>query len=606
MRAALKSQSSRDGQLLAFLCCMWVLTLLGTLGGELRLILHQGGYVLATFLMATFYLACFLTRTLLIDQAVFHPKVVKNGKAISVQLLPALDVVRDHVRGRARELGIPGTLHVYYLPGTWTSVDAYVFGASSNQIVVVTGGLLSLYVPADDHRMSRFRFIVDHELGHVAGRDTDLLYLARATLIVGAGLLLLKCVLIAAIGPDAILHTYSNVFPRSIAPAGFIGPTSLVFSHGPGTPLVVAFFSLFTAFCLGISAYFYVAIARRREELADRFAIRHSEDRERAKDAMTTLLTSSPLSTAPPHAFLGSKRWHPSAQERLDSVHAHHVESIPYRLRMVMVVLTFFVIRFMLGDITSPLMPERDISGLIVASAAYALMMGLIVDLVLRDGEQRSTAAELRHVGWQILSLVGWTAMVSLVLALAHGTLRMTDSFVRDGLEGGEFLIDVEITERTWLILSMPIAIGAFGVSHLLLSPWRNQARLFHQRALFNLASSSVAIGLLVVIGAWVAKPVSDYRLAKFEAYWNARVQTLETGKRANERRIEKLRGGLEHLGLPRPEATDLFGFKRDVREELNLFPEESVFFASRLADPFLPPLSVIALWQAPLRGTAL
>lgn len=585
----------------AFLVCMWVVMLMGTLGGELRYLLRHRGATFAVLVVIGFFVACFLTRSWLIDRAVFRPTIKRGKTSLRVQLFPAIAAVRDHVLKRAEELGIVGTLHVYYIPGTWSSVDAYVFGAGRHQIVVVSGGLQALHGAVDEVSNERFRFVIDHELGHIAGRDTDLLYFARATALVGAGLLVLKAIFIAVVGFDTALRGYAEVFPPSTRGAFMSGATPM--ATAPADWFVITFFILFTALCMCLSVYFYVMIARRREHLADRFAIRHSPDASRAIGAMEALLAGPALSTAPPHAFLGSVRWHPSAVERRNTIALRTLAAIPEMIGVVMVVLAIMSMRFMLGDMNSEMLTgRRDPYGLVMASAIYVLMIGTVIDLMLSDGETRSYRAQIKHTWGEIARLVWWTAVVSVGLALAAYFFVVPAEFDRQKMEGVEYLADTEAIERALLILSAPLTVAGFGIANLACMGMKARMSGFPGRAAITLASCMVAVLLLFSLGTMTSHLVAANRKTAFEQYWKARALAYQSGKTALDRRLEKLAQTYPELSIPQQS----FWPRPDIREELAMFPEEAEQYALRLSQPFAPPFSFIALWHAPVRSSML
>jgi Zn-dependent protease with chaperone function len=589
----------RDGKLTAFLVCMWVVMLMATFGGELRLLIRGGLHYWALLLALAFYTACFLTRTWLIDRAVFKPTVRRDKRTIPVRLAPAIADVGAYVQARARELGVDDTIHVYYIPGTWTSVDAYVFGAASHQMVVVSGGLQALFGSPSPQARARFAFVIDHELGHIAHRDTDGLYLARATLYVGLATLLLKAVFVAIVGQDAVLEAYASVFPGAIEPMMFLG--SMALSHEPGTAFVIGFFVLFTLFCLMLSGYFYVLIVRRREEQADRFAVANSPDRPQAVDAMRALLAGPALATAAPHAFLGSLRWHPPADQRLDSVGMFELAAIPDKIGTVMIILVLLSVRFLLGDIVNR--PEADIpAGMIMASAAYILLIGAVIDLMLTDGVARSAVQEAGHLSMGTLRLAGWTTLVSVALASAAYVFVAPPSYSDNTLEGLQFLIDIETTERTLLILSTPVVVTVFGASTTLLAHWRRGATTL-QRVGLNFARSTLAVVLLFLAGLPASRALDSYRLRKFDQYWEVRALAVTTGKTSLERRIDELRKGSMAEYFPKSDSTSPFG-PRDIRDQLRDFPMEAQVYAAYMHHGFAPPFSLLALWHAPYRST--
>jgi Zn-dependent protease with chaperone function len=596
----------RDGKLVCFVCCMWLLTLIAVFGGEVRLFLHSGNLSIPIALGASFFLGCLMVRRWLVDRSAIRTRLYVGGKWRSVELAPGHPKVTAYIQERAAELGLAEEIDCYYLPSTWTSVDAYVFGSGDHHAVVVTGGLQALYIRRRPGELERFKVVIDHELGHIAGRDTSLLYLARAILLCGLMLVPIKVLFMVAVGSDLTLRSYKDMFPRHIdVSLLLLGIPLTTIPEGPSDWFIIVFIVAFSALLLLAVGYFYVVIARRRELLADRFAFAHSPDHIATERALREVLVGPALVGTPPHAFLGSLRWHPSAQERLNTLRAAIVAAIPSTIGIVMVVLTLLATRFIFGELTSPQTTPLSGDVWLPVSAAFAILLGYITDRFLDDGQSRPWREEVVRRLAELGRLVTWTAVVCAVLALIFYWYSSPGE-ARYMMRGLDHMYDVELAERTLLILSAIPTIAAFGLAvtmAALLCHLRGVSPLLQSGSV--LVGSALAVFLLWGIGEIFHGIIQANRLSHYETYHQERVTRFD-----EERGLAKPTAlkELKEFGfaMQSPDDSEFGGRRKQEFEdyEQNFLPGEFWIMKSRVQQKdFAPPFSFIALGHAPLRG---
>lgn len=577
----------RDRKLLSLIACMLTLTFLAFFCGEVRVLLHTGLVLIPCLLVAFFLLICLIVRKILLDRAIYHPKIVIDGQQVTVTLRTAGTHVQEYVRERASQLAIQGEIDTYYIPGSWRYIDAYVFGKGPHQAIVMTGGLLSLFVRRKHGDFERFKFVVDHELGHIAGRDTSLLYLARAALFSAPLLIPIKVLLMIMIGWSTVRSAYSDVFPGFLESSTFISPNAIPIRHSASDSFVVLFFVLFSIASLALVCCLYVAVVRHREFLADRFAMINGSDREAGARFMEDLLSGAPLPSSPAHAFHGSLRWHPHTLDRIAQISAGDATTVPERLALVTVVLTLISIRMIIGNTTSPREFTWDDHSLIPGSAAFALLIGFVVDSFLDDGLQRPARQQLKYQTSELIRLFVWTSILAGVLAsVAYLGARPTQSFGLQPYAGFESLIDVELTERTLLVFSAPICILAFGLAFIAVSRLQLDIQVPGMGRL--LAGSALAILVLWAGGQFTDGMMRSYRSERYAAYWQARVQLVQEGGRRR---------------LSNPYGLDPGIASKRENEDRALLPEELTFMRDQMEHQFQPPFAFVALWQGPLRA---
>lgn len=608
----------QDRRLLSLVVTMISLAVVVLFSGEMRILLRRNDYWTPVLLVIAFLIACLIVRRLLIDRAVYHPRVILNGKRQEVQLQPAHPLVQRYVIARAAELGLKAEIDTHYVPGSWRAVDAYVFGHGVHQSLVLTGGLQTLYLRRRTGDLERFRFIVDHELGHIAADDTSLLYLARAVLIVSPAFLILKIWLMYGLGLDLIRMAYTDVFPSTLEASYW--STDVPLSRSVPEWFVWSFFLAFSVGAASLLFSLYVALVRRREYLADRFAIVNSADRSEALHAMKDLLYGPPLPKAPPHAFLGALRWHPHPVDRVQQAHRGVAGPIPERLGVITVVLTLIAIRFLLGVSTDPREESWDVKVLVPASAAFVLLIGLVLDSFLAPPRAAARDVRLARQFAELSRLAAWAFGASALLWFTWQYFAQTDVGPFSRFAGFEYLMDLEKVERTLLLFSLPMVVVVFGFVSIAAGEFA-QSPASNSGFVRVLGVSASAVLILWAASALVGAPLRDYRAGKYAEYWTARVQAVQDGRTSGNTIYDLLkRNGVSEVvsetapvdgaQVDDPKVDDI-GVEPGASEKAynsyrKLLPMELKLIHSRLAHEFSPPLAFVALWQGPIRVSIL
>jgi Zn-dependent protease with chaperone function len=632
--------------MVAMLVCMLALLITVLFSGEARVLLRAGDYWTPVLLVAFFLIGSLIMRRVMVERAVYRPAIILNGRKTRVALALAHKRVQEYVRQRAAELGLDAELETYYVPGSWRSVDAYVFGSGLHQTVVVTGGLQALFIRRGPGELERFRFVIDHELGHIAGQDTSILYLARAALVTAPLFIPVKLWLMWILGPGRVLRAYTDVLPGSLDASYLFSPTVPFFNEASET-FVISFFSAFGLIAAFLLWSLYVGMVRRREFVADRYAVAHSRDEREAREAMRGLLfAGKALAHAPAHAFLGRVRWHPDPVDRVAQVSGEAVSAIPERLGIAVVILTLIGLRLLLGVTTDPREQTWDVLTLIPVSGVFALLVGVVVDSFLEDSRAQGKLSVQAAGLWQ---LVLWTTTASAAIAWAFQFAGQPKDggFSRSNLAGFEHLIAVEQLERVLLFFSLPVTLLIFGVVFIVLGrAWSLSLGWGPERFVRTTVGSGLAVLLLWGTSAIFAAPLRAYRAEKYMAYWKERVAVVQDGKWNQVSFLDSItkytgshgsdgpaglagatggtgpeggkgdkpgagslaaegqkpgEGDLENFGVSQsPETSDSF------RSYQALLPWELRIARERLRHEFSPPLAFVTLWEGPLRASML
>lgn len=606
---------AQDRRVLSLVICMVSLALAVLFSGEVRVLLRANDYWTPVLLVAAFLVACLIVRRILIDRAVYHPEVILNGKRHGVQLEPAHPLVQRYVAERASELGLNVEIETSYVPGSWRAVDAYVFGQGLHQSLVVTGGLQTLYLRRRPGEMERFQFIVDHELGHIAAEDTSLLYLARAVLVVSPLFLVVKICLIYVIGRDLILRAYTDVFP-AVLETSYLWLTDVPLPKSVPEWFVWSFFLVFTVGAAALLFNLYVALVRRREFLADRFAVVNSTDHAKAVEAMKELLYGAPLPQAPPHAFLGGMKWHPHPVDRVQQIYVSVTGPIPERLGAITVILTLIAIRFLLGISTDPREDSWDVKVLVPASAAFVLLIGLVLDSFLPPPTAASKGDRVKNQFIELTRLIAWSLSAAALLWFPSQFFNNPQINRFSSQVGFQYLIDVESVERTLLYFSLPVVVAVFGIVSIAVSQFASSHPL--NSPFFRvLGVSAAAVLILWAASVVVGRPLRAYRASKYAEYWSSRVQSIQEG-RANTDVFHNLLADHPSLATSSnypitfddPKMEEIGSEPGTNEQKYNsyrrLLPMELKLVHSRLAHEFSPPLAFVTLWQGPIRVSLL
>lgn len=596
-----KTAAERDERPIGFLLCLWVLSLTAVLGLELRVLLEHGLARIALLLLLLFVAVNVLTTYVLIHRSVAAGWIKLNGRRVRISTADAPEAVARIVVDRAKELGLEATLHVYYMPRTWNVVDAYVSGLGEHQSLVMTGGLLKYAYSSRPEERAQFEFVIDHELGHVNQADTTVLYAARATLLTALMFVPVKIAFFAW-KFDILTRNYAELFPRGFEWTPWLGREDLTTGIGwtPSATTVTIAIAIFTSTATLALWSVYVMLVRRRELVADQFALNHAKDWHAARAALSQLLGTAGLSSAPPQSFHGNIRWHPKAAERLSAVGSAVISSLGEGVVAALLAALLLTFRFAFGASTEARLSDD------VPSAVFEPIAGIFV--LLFGWVFQSIVARRRGHGpfddaVSKPALVGWSAVIAIVL--------MAIVFFRQPVEAPwaqsqSSLLQVERLEWMLLLLSMPVVVAFFSIGDALTD------RLFPQgsgsvesRLGRSVVGSLVALALLWLTSLVVEPPLNAYR-QKMLGQHRHQVEERLTSEAASVKELSELspeEGSARRL-------TEALSFRparegEELEKHLWLEREGLKITETRMArHEFRPPLAFMLLWQGPMRGT--
>jgi predicted metallopeptidase len=164
----------------------WAVGFLALFGVEARSLfyIHNREWLILIFPALLLVLPYIARRELL--RQLSNPRVpIQGGGAVRRAQEVAHPVVRDYVLERARALGMEDRIEVVRKPNSAGETNACVWSAGGVEFMSMTSKaevLLGMGRRGDSLRLEEFKFLVDHELGHIWHRDTAALLLARSIL----------------------------------------------------------------------------------------------------------------------------------------------------------------------------------------------------------------------------------------------------------------------------------------------------------------------------------------------------------------------------------------------------------------------------------------
>ena len=600
-----------DLRLWGFLVVLWLIAVTCSVGLESRYFMEIGmsGYALALILV--FFLLIGGLAFFQMDSALRRSTVVLKGKPVRVEIQDAPQPVAEAVRQRAAALGIGNEIDVAYLPRTWGVVDAYVAGIGRHQTIVMTGGLMRIsYSPRHEHR-SQFQFVVDHELGHIAHGDTTVLYLASATIQSIIALLPLKIAFYWLLGWEDLRKLYSASFPRIYSQSALIlfGSSQDLLMDLAARQIdagfAVFFILIFYCVIFAILGILYVLIVRRREFMADQFATSVAADSAAARQALQVLLSGSGLLSGPPHGFKGNVRWHPKPGERVRQLRdvARGLMSELALAFLLVVALFTFRIAFGVGAqrvlVAAPPLTIEPIAGMLVVAFGF-------LTYALADRRPGSELVRTRLVALAFWSLAFSGALGALVF---YG---QSIPFMPD--EDLASMMRIERTDWLMLILSIPVAVAVFLLSHVVfraLTRWSPRSAEGHFA--MALAGTGAATFVLWGLSLMAAPPLVEYRtemvekLAVAAKCWSAAAREhvrQKEGKSESGKQDEQDEQCADRKG------DYVFVNFLGVGEENLLERAESMttkvaFYRQLVArQQLLPPIGFFLLWQGPMQSS--
>ena len=310
-----------DYQTKAFVLSLSLLVFLLTFGLETHLLVQGGNYVIPAIIVVV--IVCIVT-ILQYKLTLKYSKqasvlVGKKPRRMLVNLRPANEKTQEYVNDRARLFGL-AKVQVFSIPKTLYDVDGYAVGGRRNPKIVLTVGAQALLFSKIEHDQSQFKFLIDHELAHIANGDTTSMYRARALLYTACFAILAKAAVWWLLDWKVAMRYYEPLFPRSL----HTGTTASVFPVLQQKPTsiesVFLFVVVYTATTLCLMVITYIAIVRHREFWADRVAVQVRDNQDEARSAFRSIAQERGVVSLAINSFAGNQFWHPSRKARLANV----------------------------------------------------------------------------------------------------------------------------------------------------------------------------------------------------------------------------------------------------------------------------------------------
>lgn len=499
----------KDRRSYGIVASMFMINFATLFGIEIRSSIVGGDLFVPIVAIFSYLVVCFVIRAIIIDRRIYHPRLRIGKKIQKVSLQPVEKRVQDYINARAAEVGLIEKIDVLYIPNSWNIVDAYVFGSGNDQVLVMTGGLQMLFFRELKEGLDRFRFIVDHELGHIAGKDTNVLFLSESSLIAFIIFFPIKLIL------NLFLTTHESAnFVKAILPSELLGFSDfhIIISGTVSNSLAIGLNLIFSFITALILLECYATIVRRREFAADRFAYNHSLNRKELPTIVETVFSTPSLRSAPPHSFKGKLRWHPKIKDRIKNTSSSIKKEVPEIIVLSLIVMSLIWSRIVLNGITNYSSNNIQFQNkLILLSAFYALLIGLILSWSVRNQWQKSAINRLKNGIIETAKLVFGGFIITMCLCGILYAVKSNSSTIPT-ISPYQAILDIEFTERTWLLFSLPITIGIFGLCFSLLDCFCKTVD-YQTGTELTIAVAGTAIAVVLLWG------ISKTNLADMEHY---------------------------------------------------------------------------------------
>jgi hypothetical protein len=485
-------------------------------------------------------------------------------------------VARDYVAKRALSLGIKDKIKVVRKPNSGSETNACVWSSRGIQIMSLTSkaeGLLGAGLRGNTTSMEEFKFLVDHELGHIWHRDTGILLLARSVLWCTLALVPVKLFAWYAMGWRFLMFDFAQIFPPLTDGRGLESGLSL-----PDTWLSAIVFVIYTGVTIGLLFLFTWTIARRREYLADRFAYIHASNPGDATTALSGLLDRPVPRAAAAPSFLGGLATHPSSGARLKQMQ-DTAEKGQRSFEVVALTLAAMTVgRLALADASNHLLLDPHHFLKAVFSLPYAAVCSLLIGSLVST---RSEGNDLRPAVQNAATLVLWSATLAIIMA---GVLWAASCAISSSDNSVAYIARrVELIEWILLCLSLPLTCAFYAAGHLV-------GAFFDGNGLFLKVvrqGIGLLVGIVMLMGASIvtARPVVEWQ--------------DEQNRLIRDPLQDRLEAALACQDDPAADAAKRSECDRVATEMTNLIElVDTQFWHTR----FRPPEAWIFLWQQPFR----
>ena len=480
--------------------------------------------------------------------------------------------VTEYIKARAIELDVSTDLEVRNLEGTQNeSANAEVFVDGRANVMALTDRMLVDFCSVQGSpERQRFEFIVDHELGHIAHRDTGLVMLAYAIFYSLLVFIPIKFIVIYILYPELnyYLLDFAQIFPAITA------GEKLYTEFTPPSPTVLIGFN--AALMLGglgaIVALIYL-MRLRREVLADQFAVGVAPNREQALSSLENALREQPSATGRAISFLGGLKTHPSSARRI--LRARKGDSATFE--GVEVAISFIALlvlmRVLMGKATHVQLMS-DTSPFIIAAVAYIIMFSFLVSVYLGGGGVSQLLSQAkRAVVLTVLGIFATVGMIVVDLSVRELAPKFEDA-------PAATVAALEVFEVQVLAWSFPACLLAFSISHVTVS-FALHRILLRPTRLFTHVLCNLVIGIALVhlMSNFMTPVIKEHRkdvLTKIMSHYETVLH-----QRRDCWSVKRIRSD---------DCSEQF-FALLVRKEL---PEQID------KEPFKPPIAWLYLWTQP------
>lgn len=455
------------GAILGFVLALVLTSIFATVGFEVRHCLisyelsREARYAYMAFgLLAANLAAIGATYQLIVRRARLRmPRFFINGAKHVPRMREGHAIVRDLVSSRAKELGISAEVEVRYLSATVNLYDAYVAPTPRGYRIVMTGGLYHCLLSEAHRQRPMIKFILDHELGHIANRDIRHFLAARAALVVLLVALPLKLLTIWLMGLDAMGVLFFDAYPQAGEP--ILGLVTVELAEPRKIALVaIAVYGLFVL----VAWMLYRQVVRLREHSADEFA--KLKNLENAHEALGLALRGQRV-TLGPMAFRSIGATHPTHSARLDSLRdpeptqAAMVNRFALALLLSIAFIRFISVPFSLIERAPSAVFEY---WMWFASASLIAVFACMASSLVQCDDDEVMLLVVKNVAVACLVLLVLDALLGngkyyLFSLFGKGD---DDPFTRAEREPLIAVGAIELIERAAMFMSVPVLFGVF------------------------------------------------------------------------------------------------------------------------------------------------
>ncbi len=508
--------SKRDWTLLFLIALLWATAYFAVFGVEtstLSRACQSSDLACSKVELRLIGIASLMVLPLLIWRVLLHRLnfvQIKTEKGVSsVPLRAAHPIVEQFVRQRADHADIHAPIQVYRIPFSGDTVNGYVWQNRRKAHMALSSKVDALVGAAqrgDQEANAKACFLIDHELGHIAVRDAGGFLMARA-IIYAALILLIPAKLLMmrfAYDPWFLPGQDLFLFFRTVTEDAGLYRSFAV------PPIYWALFALLvtTFAAIAITAVLLSLIKRRREYLADKFAMAMANDHEKASSVIRDLFKQSTVGSAVASSFIGGLSTHPSVKSRIRKLTDANFFEDSWFMPIIIVAMVIFSRIFLHdGGSLSYLMPSQTpeavkwlytfLVSTLIAAGIGLLPNGFQIGITLGLGRR--------------LVVVGLAAAVIFIVFDFSVSLFQRPSTVPEH----QAITSLEAREHLYFMLSLPITISIFIGAHTAISfLMRRWSVKLPKTALQIFGGFALGMGTIVGV-TMITHPVSEQQRVK-------------------------------------------------------------------------------------------